>query len=199
MAPLNAEQLHQIRDERIEQIIRSALKIFSRKGIIGAKMSLIASDAGISHGLLYHYFKSKDELFVSLIRLALEETRLSIENVQTLTGTPLEKIRILTNFILHNNGRHYFMLIHQVQKTDKIPEKAKPIVEQYSLQSFIDLLIPLFMDGQKKGEIVAGNPQELISNYLSILSGLILLDIKEDRVYRMPDVDVLMRILSNRK
>jgi len=62
LSPLSGEQLHQIRDERRGQIIQAAVNVFSRRGIIGTKMSMIAAEAGVSHGLVYHYFKTKDEL-----------------------------------------------------------------------------------------------------------------------------------------
>ena len=48
LSPLTEDQLHQIRDDRKEQIMLAGAKVFARKGIIGAKMSMIAKEAGIS-------------------------------------------------------------------------------------------------------------------------------------------------------
>ena len=62
MTPLQEDQLKDIRDERKKQIMRAAIKVFAENGIRLTKISNIAKEAGISHGLVYHYFESKEEL-----------------------------------------------------------------------------------------------------------------------------------------
>lgn len=57
-----------VRQERISQIIRAAIQVFARKGIHTARMEDIAIEAGLSKATLYLYFKSKDELAVTIIR-----------------------------------------------------------------------------------------------------------------------------------
>ncbi|QYR21848.1 TetR/AcrR family transcriptional regulator [Paenibacillus sp. sptzw28] len=196
MAPLNEEQLHQIRDERKEQIMGAALKVFSRRGIIGTKMSMISAEAGISHGLLYHYFKSKDELFTALVREAMAGASAAMIDVYHLPGSPIEKIRALTSEILDEEGAPYFMLIHQARTSDGVPEQAKQLIGQYSMETFVAQLLPLFTEGQKAGEIASGSAEELISSYLSVLSGLMILNTQDQEGYRVPNVDILLRIIT---
>ncbi|MFJ7307454.1 TetR/AcrR family transcriptional regulator [Peribacillus frigoritolerans] len=196
MAPLNDDQLHQIRDERRVQINSAAIQVFARKGIISAKMSMIAETAGISKGLLYHYFKSKDELFESLVEEAMAETEEAIRSVYKMPGTPIEKIRALTTEILDENGAPYFMLIHQARTSDGVPEKVKQLLEQYSMDSFIDVLLPLFQEGQQVGELAAGDPRELIACYLTILSGIMVINSNGSDDYRIPKVDMLLRLIT---
>ena len=50
-----------------ERIIKSATKNFSKKGYANTSMSIIADSAKISKGGLYHYFASKEELFLAVI------------------------------------------------------------------------------------------------------------------------------------
>ncbi|UUZ83887.1 TetR/AcrR family transcriptional regulator [Paenibacillus sp. P26] len=152
MAPLNDEQLNQIRDERREQIMAAALKVFARRGIIGTKMSMIADAAGISHGLLYHYFKSKEELFTTLVQGAMVESISAMKDIYRLPGSPIEKIRALTADILDEKGAPYFMLIHQARTSDGVPEKVKRLIEEYPMQTFVDHLLPVFEEGQKAGK-----------------------------------------------
>lgn len=197
MSPLNEEQLQVIRDERKEQILEAALKIFARRGIIGAKLSMIATEAGISQGLLYHYFKSKDELFILLIQQAIQESIDSMKSVYQLPGSPIEKLRAFTQ--LDNEGQLYFMLIHQARTSDGVPEKAKQLIEQYSLESYVvDILEPLFIEGQKAEEFAPGDPRQLISTYFTVVSALMTLNIHEDEAYQMPEVDLLLRIVTGR-
>lgn len=49
-------------EDRREQIIEAALRVFARKGFNGATNKDVAKEAGITPGLIYHYFESKEEL-----------------------------------------------------------------------------------------------------------------------------------------
>jgi len=197
MAPLNEEQLHQIRDERKEQIMRAAIKVFSKRGIFGTKMSMIAGEAGVSHGLLYHYFKSKDELFITLVQWSMDEARHALSDIYDVPGTPLEKITLLTSMILQEDDNSHFMLIQQARTSDGVPEEARRIIESYSIHAFVDQLMPLFEAGQQAGEIAAGDLRELAACYLSVLSGLMTLRSQEDPSYAPPRAELLLRMLTN--
>ncbi|WP_050801661.1 TetR/AcrR family transcriptional regulator [Ornithinibacillus scapharcae] len=72
MAPLNEEQLKDIRDERKQQIMSAAIKVFAENGIKLTKISMIAKEAGVSHGLVYHYFSSKEEVLYESLEWAME-------------------------------------------------------------------------------------------------------------------------------
>lgn len=196
MAPLNEEQLHQIRDERREQIMGAAIKVFARRGIIGTKMSMIAAEAGISHGLLYHYFSSKEELFTTLVEDAMEGAQAAMSSVYDLPGTPIEKIRALSTEILDESGAPYFMLIHHARTSEGVPEKVKELIDRHDMNAFIERLLPLFREAQQAKEIVEGSPEELISTYLSVLSGLMVLNAQGIEGYRLPDVDMLLRLIA---
>lgn len=54
-------------EERRLQILDTALTVFASKGFDGTSIKDIANAAGISQGLIYHYFKSKDDLLVLTI------------------------------------------------------------------------------------------------------------------------------------
>jgi len=71
VSPRTSKQNSRIRDERREQILHAALKVFARCGFAAARMTDIAAEAGISTGLAYHYFASKEDLFHELVALAL--------------------------------------------------------------------------------------------------------------------------------
>lgn len=58
--------------EKQTKILNAALKEFAHKGYKNASTNEIVKDAGISKGLLFHYFKNKKELFVFLYDYCLE-------------------------------------------------------------------------------------------------------------------------------
>jgi AcrR family transcriptional regulator len=124
LSPLNKHQLNQIRDELREQIKQAALKRFARHGYLGTKTSMIAAEAGISEGLIFRYFKSKDELFTTLVQELIEEAKKETENLQYLPGTPFEQIKALTTIMLDESSKYAFMLILRARKTGEIPEEA---------------------------------------------------------------------------
>jgi AcrR family transcriptional regulator len=54
-------------EDRREQIIEAALRVFARKGFNGSTNKDIAKEAGITPGLIYHYFASKEDLLKAAI------------------------------------------------------------------------------------------------------------------------------------
>lgn len=196
MSPLNEDQLSQIRDERKEQILAAAVKVFARRGIVGTRMSMIAEEAGLSHGLLYHYFKSKDELFTTIIQRAMEEAFSALGEVSAIPGTPIEKLTTLTRVILDEENAAIFMLIHQARTSEAAPAEVKRLIEMYSMQAFIEQLLPLFKEGQEAGVVLPGDLPELISSYLTILSGLMVLHSQGVPGYPVPRVELLMRFIT---
>ncbi|WP_141434435.1 TetR/AcrR family transcriptional regulator [Bacillus sp. 03113] len=195
MSPLNRQQLDQIRDERREQIKQAALKVFARRGYTGTKTSMIAKEASISEGLIYRYFNSKKELFITLVQELMEEARRELEYVQYLPGTPFEQIRNLTENILDENNKYAFMLIERARKAEDVPEKVTQIFEELSTNVLIDLLVPVFVKGQESGEFSPGEPRKMLSWYFTIINSLLTQD-EVDEEYGLPDVVVLMRILT---
>lgn len=68
-----AERNAQIAAERMEQIRAAARRVFAEHGYHGATTDQIARAAGVSPGLIFHYFKSKKELLVEVVTpLAVE-------------------------------------------------------------------------------------------------------------------------------
>ena len=51
-----------------QQIIDAAVRVFARNGFYNSRVSDIAREAGIASGTIYLYFKTKDEILVTLFR-----------------------------------------------------------------------------------------------------------------------------------
>ncbi|MBE9569908.1 MAG: TetR/AcrR family transcriptional regulator [Proteobacteria bacterium] len=61
------KDLNAFKKEKEQAIFEAALKIIKQKGFHKARMSDISKEAGISYGLVYHYFKNKEDLFDAII------------------------------------------------------------------------------------------------------------------------------------
>jgi AcrR family transcriptional regulator len=60
-------------DERRRQLLDAGLRVFTERSYDTVSMSDIAKEAGISKGLLYHYFSSKQDLFRATLEVAAAE------------------------------------------------------------------------------------------------------------------------------
>lgn len=200
MSPRNKEQNQQIRDERREEILQAALKVFACKGLVAAKISDIAHAAGLSHGLVYHYFRSKDEIFTELVRKAFEFSLEIFAYAAQGEGDPLERLRSMTETILsgafEGESPYYFLMIIQVYTSDSVPQAVKDLAKEKELL-YQEYLTPLVVEGQKLGRIAAGDPQAMITAYLSLIQGLAVLKMQGGEEIPIPDADVLLRLFQN--
>jgi len=79
MAPRSPEQFAEIREERKHQILDAALHVFAEDSYHGASMSAVAKRAKVSKGLIYNYFKSKEEILVSLVVDVFDEVMIQLD------------------------------------------------------------------------------------------------------------------------
>lgn len=83
-------------------ILDAAIRVFARSGYHGTRVADIADEAGVAYGLVYHYFKSKDEvlneLFVERWSLLLEATA----EADSSAATPREKLEAVAGFIIES-------------------------------------------------------------------------------------------------
>jgi TetR/AcrR family transcriptional regulator, fatty acid metabolism regulator protein len=54
--------------DRRRELVDAAARVFARKGFHASRVGDIAEEAGVAHGLLYHYFRSKDEVLETIFR-----------------------------------------------------------------------------------------------------------------------------------
>ena len=79
--------------DRRQELLDAAVRVFARKGFRGARVSDIAAEAGVAHGLLYHYFRSKDEVLETIFRDTWQRLVVETERIEA-SGAPLpEQLR----------------------------------------------------------------------------------------------------------
>ncbi len=91
--------------ERRRTILRAAIDVFARKGYHGCRIADVAKEAGVAYGLVYHYFKNKDELletvfdtgwsgFVTRVRAVVEGEGSLAEKVHGIVDVAFEAYRV---------------------------------------------------------------------------------------------------------
>lgn len=83
------------RTQRIERLERTAAKVFAEKGYDGANFDLIAAELDLRGPSLYHYFSSKEELFIRCVQKSGEEVFARLRVIVNTDLDPVEKLRRL--------------------------------------------------------------------------------------------------------
>jgi TetR/AcrR family transcriptional regulator, fatty acid metabolism regulator protein len=91
--------------DKRRQILDAAIRVFARQGFHSCRVSDIADEAGVAYGLVYHYFKSKDEV---LNEVFTERWSLLLAAIEQVDREPLdarEKLDAVARFII-DSYRH---------------------------------------------------------------------------------------------
>jgi len=111
------------KEDRPQEITEAAFLVFAEKGYATARVEEVAKRAGVSKGLLYLYFKTKEELFKAVIRsvvirrvdallVAIEETDLSSEAfirgplLEFMKRVPGSPIAVVIRLLISEGQRH---------------------------------------------------------------------------------------------
>jgi TetR/AcrR family fatty acid metabolism transcriptional regulator len=81
--------------DKPQQIIDAAVRVFARSGFYNSRVSDIAREAGIASGTIYLYFKTKDEILVTLFREKMAAFVAALRSDIAREANPEAKIRRL--------------------------------------------------------------------------------------------------------
>jgi len=196
--PRSEEVNIHIKDDRQKQILCSALKVFIQRGFAAAKMSDIAKEAGVSYGLMYHYFQSKEEIYAELVRGAIESSKQVLGQVQAEQMEPIDKMRSLIERIFASVGGresagYYFVLMMGAMTSGSYPSLA--LEHPHGPDRPFEILMRIIEEGQRKDQIAGGSPAELATTFFSAILGLASLKVS-GTIETMPDPEILMRIFK---
>lgn len=98
---------------RRNQLTRAAYKVVSRKGYYNFTVRDIAKEAGLSTGLVHYYFKNKDDLLVSVLRVMNENLSFYLAKALEQTDDPKEKLIIFMDEAFHlvEREKEYFHVL----------------------------------------------------------------------------------------
>ena len=201
---LSLKQQQQTTEERRTQILSAAVKIFAVKGFANTKISDIAFAADLSYGLVYHYFKTKDDILTELITQAHNHFTGALGHVSENDASPLEKIRIFTEMVAPQEPDEevacFANIILQAHISARLPETVKSIIDK-TISKHNEVISSLIIEGQKLGQIIEGDPQKLAFTHYSMLWGIIVMQIIATDFKNYPisvmDTDTVIRALKN--
>ena len=144
MSPRTKAQIEAIRQEKEALILEAALKIFANYGFHSTTISQIAKSAGISKGLVYTYFESKEALLLAVFHDISDFVfdRFAINPEQPLTDEDVERIiRVSIDITLEQpeKWKLYMAMAFQPQVTSLLFDN---LMEE--MQVYIQRLIAYF-------------------------------------------------------
>jgi AcrR family transcriptional regulator len=228
--PRTEEANQQIREEQRAKILNAAIVVFARKGT-GATMSEVATAAKVSYGLIYRYYASKEALLVELVEKVMNDSLKALEGALEMPGTPGERLRALLTQVLSGVREHpeFILLVQQMlgEKTghDRQRESGQELshsvrfpfrqalrsetahehlqeLAQEQSRTYRSVLKQLIIEGQKTGEIVLDDPDQLVSAVTACVAGLsqgAAWQELEQFQKNFPDVSIILRMLFPRE
>jgi len=89
-------------EEKRRRLLDAAVKVFARKGYHASRVGDIAEEAGVAHGLLYHYFASKEDVLRAVFRETWRALIETIESVEEAGDPPREQLRKVAEILLRS-------------------------------------------------------------------------------------------------
>jgi len=113
MAPKTKEQFEQIRQQSMDVIMQAALELFGHSGYHSTSISKIAQEAGISKGLIYNYFESKEDLLKRIVLDAIEKGEHLIDEAMSRSDDPFKQLQYLLEISVDmvKSNLHYWKLV----------------------------------------------------------------------------------------
>lgn len=117
-------------EERRAQIVRAAVKLFSAKGYYTTTIQQIAREAGVSTGLVYQYFRDKDDILLLALMLVLDSYEQEIPRELQGIEHPVERLRqaIRTYCTIVDRWRDATLLTYRSTKSLR-PERRSLIMD----------------------------------------------------------------------
>ena len=169
-------------EEKRRLILDAAVRVFARSGFHTSRVGDIAEEAGVAHGLLYHYFSSKDEVLETIFR---EQWGILVDRISAIeqSGEPaVDQLRHVAAIVLRN-WRHQpdviRVLVREIARSPEVQQRIGELVKPIAaVQRIIER-------GQARGELRADlQPQfaavAFYGGIEELLSGWVLGQLPDD-------------------
>jgi TetR/AcrR family transcriptional regulator, fatty acid metabolism regulator protein len=128
--------------DRRAELVDAALRVFARKGFHQSRVGDIAEEAGVAHGLLYHYFRSKEEVLETIFRDTWTQLVADTERIEG-SGVPFrEQLRRFARIYLGSwlvTPELVRVLVREVARSREVGDRVEEIRELFvALQRIIE-------------------------------------------------------------
>jgi TetR/AcrR family fatty acid metabolism transcriptional regulator len=133
-----------------DTILRAAIDVFAERGYFHAQVADVARAAGVAAGTVYLYFRSKDDLLISIFERGMRELLAEGRALVADAPDPAERLRRLARLHLARLGRdRNLAIVFQVEL-----RQSTKFMERFSstlLRDYLGLMRDAIADGQRDG------------------------------------------------
>ncbi|MEO5632370.1 TetR/AcrR family transcriptional regulator [Gaiella sp.] len=122
-------------EEKRRLILDAAVRVFARGGYHTSRVSDIAEEAGIAHGLLYHYFSSKEEVLATVFRENWGELLGRLADVESSDEPADEQLRGMAKILLRswrNDPDLVRVMVREVARSSHLNDQIEEIGAAFS-------------------------------------------------------------------
>jgi TetR/AcrR family fatty acid metabolism transcriptional regulator len=137
-------------EDRRTLILEAGVRVFARKGYHEARVGDIAAEAGVAHGLLYHYFDSKEKLLETIFRETWTELLRALEQVEQEVRPAAEQLRQVAAILLRSWRRDpdlVRVLVREIARSSQLGGRVDEIGRAF------EVLERIIARGQRAGEL----------------------------------------------
>jgi TetR/AcrR family fatty acid metabolism transcriptional regulator len=181
-----------------ELILRAAITSFARHGYFNAQVADIAREAGVAAGTVYLYFRSKDDVLVSIFERTMREARAEAHAALEQLADPVERLKALARVHLDRLGRDRDLaVVFQVEL-----RQSTKFMERFSttyLREYLGMMRDTIAAAQQQGAFRADiNPTIAAKVFFGALDEMATNWILSKRRYALVnDADAVLDILLN--
>jgi len=165
--------------DRRRQILDAAVRVFAEHGYHGSRVGDIAEDAGVAHGLLYHYFSSKEEVLRTIFAENWGQLIARFRAVEAADESAAQKLEGIAKILLRtwrNDPALVTVMVRDVARSEHLQGQVLEVREAFAI------LERVIEEGQASGEfrrdvdprfaswIVYGGLEEVLTGW--VLGGL---------------------------
>jgi TetR/AcrR family transcriptional regulator, fatty acid metabolism regulator protein len=142
------ERTSAVEDKR-RQLLDAAVRVFARKGFHASRVGDIAEEAGVAHGLLYHYFESKDQVLEAVFHENWSVLLARIASVEETEEPAADQLRHIATIVLRTWLHLPDVVTVVIREFGRSPELAERLGE---LTQPIDAIQRVIERGVARGE-----------------------------------------------
>lgn len=195
--PRTDAQFAALRQATNDKIIAAATSLFARKGFAATSVQEIANAAGISTGLMYRHYASKEDLFGALVEVGAESFAQLAQQFSS-DAPPVDLLYSWMGEVIEDLERDSQLAAYTTMMTQAVvmesdhPSVARLIVESNRLEQAV---VGLIEKGQADGSFRKGEPRQLAQHLLATITGMAFARMTMEDNYLIPTVEMAFAFL----
>lgn len=151
------------------QILETAKNLFIQKGYHGLSMREISDALGVSKASLYYYFKDKEELFLAILKIYLEDMHTELNHITAEPITSSQKIQRFMEYVLTQPAEQRATIRLSSQEITHLSPESRKLFDAIYREKFVGKVQAILIAGMQAGEFRQMEPEVAVWSLLGIM------------------------------